>query len=339
MRRLSSIILILFGFLQTFGQKSPHGEALKVDCAACHTSSGWVPVRDTLNFDHNKTLFPLEGSHLQTDCKQCHTSLVFDNAPSQCINCHTDIHNMSVGNDCARCHSTQTWIVDHIPELHEQNGFPLVGAHSTPSCTECHVSETNLRFNPIGNDCINCHKDEYAATVNPNHEKVGYSTNCIECHDPFSSTWRAELVNHDFFPLVGGHDNRGCTECHLTGNYSNASPECVSCHMDDYSATSNPNHLTSSFSTNCVDCHNVNAWAPSTFDHDGMYFPIYSGRHRGAWNSCTECHTTTGNYAVFSCIVCHEHSNQTKVTNDHDEVGGFTYTATSCYTCHPTGDE
>lgn len=409
MYRLSSIILVLIGLVNTYAQ-SPHGAKLNVDCAACHSPSGWLPVKDKLDFDHSKTSFPLEGIHQQADCKECHTSLVFDGAPSQCINCHTDIHNMTVGNDCARCHTPQSWIVDNIPELHEQNGFPLVGSHATPNCVECHVSETNLRFNPIGNDCVNCHRDEYLATANPDHEKVGYSTNCVECHDPFSPKWNAELVNHDFFPLVMGHDNRGCTECHLTGNYSDASPECVSCHMDNYSATTNPNHTSANFSTNCTDCHTIEAWVPSSFDHntvyplvdahkevahncnlchaqgytntpntcvgchqadynsttnpnhiaaqfptdcaqchsekawtpaefdhDGKYFPIYSGKHKGKWNACAECHTTSGNFSTFSCINCHEHSNKTNVDNDHKGVNGYSYESNACYSCHPDG--
>ena len=411
MYRLSSIVLVLLGFIQTYGQKSPHGEMLKVDCAACHTSSGWMPARDTLQFDHNTTAFPLEGRHSQIDCKACHTSLVFSDAPSQCVNCHADMHNMSVGSDCARCHSPQSWIVDNIPELHERSGFPLVGSHSTPNCTECHISETSLRFNPIGNDCVNCHRDEYVATTNPNHEKVGYSTNCIECHDPFSTQWNAQLVSHDFFPLEMGHDNLACAKCHLTSNYSDASPECVSCHMDNYTATTNPNHQSANFSTNCADCHNIGAWSPSSFDHntvyplkdahkkvesncvlchaqgysntpttcvgchlpdynattnpdhtdaqfptdcaqchteiawkpanfnhDGMYFPIYSGKHKGKWNACSECHTVSGNYGVFSCINCHEHNNQTEVNNDHKGVNGYSYDSNACYSCHPNGN-
>lgn len=411
MYRLSSVILlIVVGSLLSYGQ-SPHGTALKIDCAACHNPSGWTPVRDTLRFDHNATKFPLEGTHLQVECKTCHTSMVFASAPTQCVDCHTDIHNMSVGNDCARCHTPSTWIVDIIPELHERSGFPLIGTHSTVTCAECHVSETNLRFNPIGNDCFNCHRDDYAATSDPNHEKLGYSTNCIECHDPLSTGWSATLVNHDFFPLEGGHSISDCKRCHKTTNYSDASPECVSCHQNDYAATANPNHTTANFSNNCAECHTIGAWSPSsfdhntihplegahasiatncnlchaqgfantpntcvgchlndfnntsnpnhtaahfstdcaqcheekswtpsTFDHDGMYFPIYSGKHKDKWTACTDCHTNSGNYAVFSCIICHEHNNQTEVNNDHKEVNGYVYNSTSCFSCHPTGD-
>lgn len=411
MYRLSSIALILFGLVQVHAQ-SPHGDDFKVDCAACHVSSAWLPLKDSMNFDHATTTFLLEGRHEQIECKQCHKSNVFSAAPTQCVNCHTDMHNMSVGTDCARCHSTETWIVDIIPELHERSGFPLVGAHNTPNCASCHVSETSLRFNPIGNDCINCHRTDYLSTANPNHQEAGYSTNCIECHEPFSPQWNAEFVNHDFFPLEQGHDNLGCARCHVTGNYSDASPECVSCHQTNYNATTNPNHQNAGFSTECTQCHTIAGWTPSlfdhdaiyplldahkevehncnlchaqgysntpntcagchmldfnnttnpnhvdaqfsndcalchtqvswrpsTFDHDGMYFPIYSGKHRGKWNSCTECHTSAGNYSTFSCIQCHEHSNQAEVNNKHKDVNGYSYNSNACFTCHPTGDE
>lgn len=408
MYRLSSLILTLSVILHSYGQ-SPHGDTFKMDCAACHTSSGWLPVKEKLQFDHNTTNFPLEGLHLQVDCKQCHQSLAFASAPSKCVGCHTDIHNMSVGEDCARCHSTQSWIIDNIPELHEQSGFPLMGSHIVASCVDCHLSETSLRFNPIGNDCINCHRDDYQATTNPNHQHVGYSTTCTDCHDPFAKAWTADLINHDFFPLTMGHDNLSCKQCHLTDNYSDASPECVSCHLNDYTATTNPNHAQANFSNNCAECHSTGAWSPSTFDHntvypllgahaaiancaqchtdgytntpntcagchltdynnttnpnhtaahfptdckqchnetawvpadfdhDGMYFPIYSGKHRGQWSLCTDCHINSSNYSVFSCINCHAHNNQTEVNNDHDEVSGYIYSATSCYTCHPSG--
>jgi hypothetical protein len=317
---------------------------------------------------------------------------------------------MSVGNDCARCHTPDNWLVNNIPEIHEQNGFPLVGTHSNLSCVDCHKSETNLRFDRLGNDCFNCHDDDYASAKNPDHVAAGYSTNCIECHDPLGGGWGANII-HDFFPLVGGHDIADCKRCHTTGNYADASPVCNTCHMPDYNNTTNPNHAHASISTNCADCHTIQSWSPanfdhntiyplrgahaaiandcnkchsggftntpntcagchmpdynnttnpnhssaqfstdcttchnetswtpSTFDHDGQFFPIYSGKHKGKWNQCTECHTT-GNYSQFSCIDCHEHSNRNDVDDKHDGVSGYSYNSNACYSCHPDGRE
>ncbi|MEQ1587653.1 MAG: hypothetical protein ABL895_17335, partial [Cyclobacteriaceae bacterium] len=328
MYRLSSIIFALFGFIiQTYAQ-SPHGESLKMDCAACHVSSGWLPVRKKMNFNHDATSFPLEGIHKQADCKECHTSLVFGNAPSDCVSCHTDVHSMSVGNNCARCHTPQTWIVDNIPELHEANGFPLVGSHSSPACLDCHVSETNLRFDRIGNDCINCHQDDYLATKTPDHQKANYSTNCAECHDPFSDGWNSELVNHDFFPLTLGHAIQDCRQCHLTSNYSDASPECISCHSKDFSATKNPNHTTNNFSKTCTECHDLEAWAPSNFDHNTIY-PL-QGAHKSIANNCIECHAAGYVNTPNTCVGCHLTDYNATMNPNHKTA----QLPTDCKQCH-----
>jgi len=69
-----------------------------------------------------------------------------------------------------------------------------------------------------------------------------------------------------------------------------------------------------------------------------MFFPIYSGKHRGEWSSCTECHTNTSSYAAFSCIDCHEHDDQNNVNDDHNGVSGYSYTSTACLNCHPDGN-
>ena len=335
--------------------------------------------------------------------------MVFDQAPMDCASCHADIHSQSVGNDCVRCHTSETWLVDNIPELHEANGFPLIGVHSNLSCIECHNTDSsNLRIDPLGNECINCHQDDYAATQNPNHQQAGFSTDCIECHSPLGFGWDSESINHDFFPLTEGHNIQDCAQCHTTGNYSDVSPECVSCHQEDYAGTMNPNHSSSGFSTDCVACHTTNpgwmpaivnhdffpltqghniqdctqchttgnysdaspecvschqmdydqtnnpnhvaanfptdcvachttnpGWTPAEFDHDGQYFPIYSGKHREAWNDCVECHANPSNYADFTCFTCHL---QPEMDDKHSEQNGYEYLSSACLQCHPNGD-
>ncbi len=331
MYRLSSIILIFLGFLPTLAQ-SPHGDKLAINCAACHDASGWFINHKTIQFDHATTDYDLEGAHAQTDCKQCHETLVFDEAPMQCASCHTDIHNMSVGNDCARCHTSQTWLVDNIPEIHEGNGFPLIGAHSNLSCTDCHSSETNARFDNIGNECISCHQDDYASTQSPSHTNTGFSTNCIECHNPLGTGWDTEIINHDFFPLTLGHDIQDCNECHTTGNFSDADPNCVTCHQDDYAGTQDPNHQSSGFSTNCVACHTTNPeWSPADFgNHD--FFPLTLGHDI---QDCNECHTT-GNFsdADPNCVTCHQ-DDYSGTTNPNHTTVGFSTDCVSCHTTNP----
>jgi hypothetical protein len=141
-----------------------------------------------------------------------------------------------------------------------------------------------------------------------------------------------------YYPLNGAHDMiaNDCNACH-NGDYVNTPNTCVGCHQADYDGTTDPDHVAAMFPTDCMLCHDETAWDPSTFDHDGMYFPIYSGSHQDEWVTCNECHTTANDYTMFSCIDCHEHDNQTDVDDDHSEVNGYVYESNACYACHPDG--
>jgi hypothetical protein len=351
--------MLVFSFLQGKAQ-SPHGTELKMDCTACHNTDGWeIPASEwkftpktekrissatgleiqTTNtrFNHYETDFPLLESHQDVDCRACHETLVFDQAQTDCFSCHIDVHSASVGNDCIRCHTSSTWLVDNIPELHEQNGFPLVGAHATQNCVDCHMSETQLRFDPIGNDCVSCHLDDFNATDSPDHKNGNFSMNCLDCHDASLNSWNTEKIDHDFFPLTEGHEITDCRQCHLTSNYSDASPNCVTCHQVDYDQTEDPNHTLADFGTDCVSCHTTAlGWEPAKFsEHDAAFFPIYSGSHDGVWQDCFECHTEQGNLSVFACITCHTNP---ETDNGHQEVSGYVYEDNACLACHPSGD-
>lgn len=320
---------------QGFGQ-NPHGDDFKIDCKKCHSPQGWTIDRKTFSFNHDSTRFQLKGEHKKVDCNACHKTPAFSQAPDKCASCHTDVHGMSVGNDCMRCHNENTWLVDNIPELHEQNGFPLAGAHTILSCVDCHKAETNLRWDRIGNECISCHKADYDKSTQPNHIQSGFSTNCTQCHEPVSNNWGSDNF-HYFFALTLGHNIKDCKACHQTNDYAAASPECVSCHLDDYNNAVSQNHKAQNFSTQCTDCHNTDPGWPFR-NHDERYFPINSGKHRGAWNACSDCHTTAGNLNVFSCINCHEHSNAGDLAKEHDDERDYKYESSACYKCHPKGE-
>ncbi len=355
MYKLSSILVFLGLTIHLFAQ-SPHGAQFKVNCSDCHTSAGWeIPYdkwdrtgpifskttgwligSDTARFSHTKTGFPLTGRHIRVDCRACHVSMVFSDANTDCVSCHTDLHNGTVGKDCARCHTTENWLVDNIPELHHDNGFPLVGAHATATCTDCHKSETGLQFDRIGNDCINCHLTDFAATTNPDHKAAGFSTNCAECHDITRFDWTTDKVNHDFFPLTKGHNITDCAKCHTGGSYSSTPSDCISCHKNDYETTVNPSHPVANFSQNCTECHTTDInWMPAKYSqHDADYFPIYSGKHQGTWNLCQDCHTNPSNYAEFTCTTCHTNP---ETDNHHNGVNGYSYNSPACLACHSTG--
>ncbi len=330
---------LLFGVLVVavcHGQ-SPHGETFTMDCAICHTSDSWTVIPDSVSFDHSVTGFTMEGQHGQIDCRQCHTTLEFTNTPNTCASCHLDVHQLSVGDQCARCHDTDSWLINNITQLHRENSFPLEGAHLVAECVMCHKSDSELRFEPIGTDCFSCHQEDYVATTNPDHAKAGYSTNCIECHQVNAFDWSGTNINHDFFPLTLGHEINDCARCHTGSSYSDISPDCFACHEDDYFATTDPNHQAVNITTACASCHTTDpGWQPADYkQHDVLFFPIYTGSHKGEWSDCIDCHTDPDNYSVFTCVTCHA---MDETDDDHDGIDGYSYNSMACLACHPTGE-
>ena len=307
-------------------------------CLACHPTG----EANGMTFNHNTTAFPLTGGHVGVDCIQCHAS-GYQGTTTVCMDCHMDNFTASaepnhvalnMPTDCAMCHTTTPgWAPATFP-IHD-NYYALTGAHAAIAndCAQCHSSG----YSNTPNDCNGCHNANFTAAVNPNHVALGLSTDCASCHTTAPGWAPATFAVHDdYYPLNGAHAAiaNDCAECH-NGNYTNTPNTCNGCHNSEYQATTNPNHVTANFPTDCAACHNENNWTPATFNHDGLYFPIYSGEHQGEWTSCTDCHTNPNNYAVFTCLTCHTNPE----TNDeHEDVGGYVYNSPACLACHPQGE-
>lgn len=407
MRCLPLIILSLV-FVTTIYAQSPHGDLKGKDCSNCHNPQNWKIDVKKLDFDHSKTKFPLQGQHSSVDCKACHTTLKFEGTPQNCVSCHTSVHGNTLSNDCQSCHTPANWLVKAILPLHERSRFPLFGKHQTADCSMCHENYEVRQFEPVQTDCYSCHSKDYYSTLAPNHPNGKFSKDCSTCHDTKATNWRSSNIDHNFFPLTGGHSRPSCYDCHTVGTFAGLSKECYSCHKPNYEATTNPNHVAGNFSKQCQVCHNINAWSPAQFDHnlttfpltgrhttvtcaschtqgyagtpktcvschqanynatqspnhtaaqfpstcenchttagwtpaqfnhDGPYFPIYSGKHRNKWNSCGDCHTNSSNFQQFSCTNCHEH-NQASMNGEHQGVQGYKWESSACYSCHPSG--
>jgi len=319
--------------------QSPHGGELTIGCIDCHNEQGWKLIEGQYSFDHQTTGFALSGQHRRTDCRDCHSSLIFNEAEPSCISCHTDIHEQTTGSDCAQCHTSDSWLVNNITQIHQMGRFPLLGAHFMADCYSCHPSASQLKFEPLGIECIDCHQQDFQATTNPNHVESNFSTNCTDCHFQNAFSWTGTSINHDFFPLTKGHELNSCLSCHEQGTYQGLSADCYSCHQPDYQSAANPNHQNINLSTSCAECHTTDpGWQPAEFRvHDAQFFPIYSGKHNGEWDNCTDCHQTVSDYAQFTCISCHEH-NQGDMDDEHNDVGGYIYESQACLECHPVGN-
>ncbi len=260
------IILVIFILtliaLAQEGTKNPHGDLMN-DCLDCHTQKSWSALRKPLLFNHEKTGFPLIGTHQVAQCRGCHHNLIFSQVASACADCHTDIHKGTFGLQCQSCHDHLDWKSQKdLLDVHLQKGFALTGAHQAADCRSCHPNQIQSEFAGVSDDCYSCHRADYLATANPNHPSSG-------------------------------------------------------------------------FPTNCQGCHSTTIWGDASWNHD-LFFPIYSGAHRGKWNSCSDCHVSPGNFQVFECINCHAH-DQASMDSHHQEVKNYVYSSQACYNCHPDG--
>lgn len=163
---------------------NPHG-LLTMPCDNCHTAAAWMPIRKDPEFDHNKTGFPLRGLHKEVPCQECHVDRVFANVGRQCQDCHADIHRRKNGAQCDLCHRVNGWQVSVHNINEHQDRFPLLGAHAMVDCYSCHKVGTVGRFNRQGlsTACISCHMKAFQQAKSPNHQALGFSMDCRQCHN------------------------------------------------------------------------------------------------------------------------------------------------------------
>jgi hypothetical protein len=279
-------------------------------------------------------VYPLVGAHLQQECTSCHTGTVYQGLPSDCVDCHLDDYNATTDPNhatagfpttCEVCHTPTAWEDGHF-----DHPFQLEGVHATLDCLACHAGG----YQGTPTDCVGCHQDDYDNAVNPNHVAAGFPTTCDSCHAFGDPSWQEGDYPHSVWPLVGNHAQQQCITCHTGTVYQGLPSDCVDCHLDDYNATTNPNHTAAGFPTQCELCHNPadSSWNQGTFSHP--YFPIDSGAHAGV--ECSSCHINPMNFGIFSCISggCHPRG---RTDEDHDEVPGYVYDSAACYSCHPDG--
>ncbi len=227
---------------------------------------------------------------------------------------------------CESCHTTNSWKMRPDAKFdHAQTGFVLDGQHKNLPCASCH---RDLKFTGTSNRCISCHTDVHKSQL---------GSNCLRCHT--TQTWKiADMIQkHQStrFPLVGVHAQVPCQDCHGGADkneFVGTPTTCIGCHRNDYVSTTNPSHAAAGFSTNCAQCHAVNAASWNTsFDHNTLTsFPL-TGAHKAV--PCSACHTSTSFKATpTDCSPCHK-TQFASTTNPNHAAGGF---PTNCTMCHTT---
>jgi hypothetical protein len=229
-------------------------------CESCHTVSDFHRTTFTIA-QHKNTRFALTGSHLAVPCADCHKIgaagrtdkiLAFHFEDRGCTACHKDPHNGEFKDRMARprangsplgceaCHNTKTW-ADINGFDHAKTKFPLLGAHRTAACADCHKATTSYesRFKGTSQLCESCHKDAH----DNQFAAKDAQTHCAECHN--SQRWVPSTFDHatrTHFTLTGGHASVPCAKCHTQTKqvdhrqiviYKNTPGKCADCHGDN----------------------------------------------------------------------------------------------------------
>ena len=299
------------------------------DCTICHDQTDW----EQSTLDHNTTLFPLGGAHLEVACADCHTNGLFQDNPTDCWSCHEQVYSESdqpahaaglFPQDCAICHTDVAWTPSSLD--HDATLFPLTGAHVSVSCADCHTNGVFLN-NPT--DCWSCHEQVYNESDQPPHAAGLFPQDCTTCHA--TTAWQPSTLDHDLtaFPLTGAHVTVSCASCHVNGQFQGNPTACWGCHEPEYQGATNPNHVDNQFPQDCTVCHTTAAWQPATFDHALTDFPL-TGAHIQV--SCAQCHVN-GQYAgtPSTCWACHQDDYE-NVDDPNHVTGGYSHDCTECHT-------
>ncbi len=320
-----------------------HETLLGTSCKDCHVTTSWQDA-GTL-FDHQQTLFPLEGNHIGLSCESCHFDYSAANLSGlvpDCENCHRAAKARAetqspdhalFPSSCQKCHVVFSWT--EITFDHALTNFPLTGAHTATDCALCHESG----YSGTTQRCDVCHIDRYYNTSAPDHSTQIYlATDCELCHD--TETFETSIYLHNPAPAV-------CSLCHLT-NLTTAN-QTITGH--------------DGLPNDCSTCHTTTDWTILTFDHAVSGFPL-EGVHLTATceschadgflntpSECLDCHmdaydqTTQPPHAESgfqpeNCDICHTATDWTTLTFDHAVAGfpleGIHLTAT-CESCHADG--
>jgi hypothetical protein len=219
----------------------PHvGQLAAKTCESCHTVASFSPSTFTLQ-QHQKTRYPLEGSHLAVPCNACHKPVAVAQLPKSvqekaprdrpariiqfrfsstgCATCHGDPHQGEVNRfvsqgGCETCHSQEGFT--HVVFDHDRTRFPLEGGHERVACRSCHADpkgpKGSVRFQGIPTACASCHGDPHEGQF----ARASPPLQCVQCHSVLG--WSRVSFDHARarFKLEGAHRSVACGQCHKT---------------------------------------------------------------------------------------------------------------------------
>ena len=296
---------------------------------------------------------------LEDNCENCHVEFDQSNQNPLCLDCHKEVaadlkqgdgfHAINTkikGAHCRSCHTDHKGRAADIVHLdkesfnHELTNYPLEGAHSSLSCSQCHESGKGYRKKSY--QCNDCHKE-----VDPHKGKLGQE--CDSCHS--SQSWAETVFNHDEtkFKLLHKHKKVPCESCHLNNLYENTPQQCADCH-------GNQDIHQNRFGRQCENCHSSKDWDVSHFNHNEKSDFKLNFKHRNV--DCNLCHKQSVKVKIkpenchschkkddihngrngSKCESCHNEKGWAKTSFDHDKETEFSlkgkHKKVKCDSCH-----
>jgi hypothetical protein len=330
-----------------------HG-GTKAPCATCHNTRDWKSA----SFVHDFCTCILPGKHQTAPCLSCHPKFKFTPTPFACAACHAKDRKHDDIGPCSQCHSALSWKTKAFDHNKPFVNFKIEGKHTEVGCENCH--KTKAVFKGAPRACEGCHKV-------PKHGDFGA---CAKCHNV--AAWQKTSFSHDKteFPLDGEHKEVACQSCHKKfkkGDFVKGPNQCVLCHKDPHKGQfgmldvrvmlAGPMQHNVSAKFGCLDCHNTQAWSPSTVDpakHAQLFKFELKGQHAqvkcsnchvggefaGTPQQCGQCHLDRhkGKFAGRACESCHDESGWQHHPNFDHGLTGFALTGShdgvACAQCH-----
>jgi hypothetical protein len=312
-----------------------------VDCAACHSVSGFTPATYTVA-QHRRAKFVLEGRHQNVACTACHVKrppgvpaaqlgaagILMRPVFGRCLDCHPDDHGGQLAGrsdfgDCVACHTATGWKPSTFTvAAHTTLRFRLEGRHAEIACAACHgpnrtglpplagraiVGKAGVAFRLAERDCVSCHVDPHQGRFAAGGARP-VSNGCLGCHTVQSyrpSTIDVAQHARYAFTLEGAHRAVPCVGCHVELRHPPAKSSLVLVRW-----TGAPLLFTSS-AKGCQGCH------------DTPHGDQFASRRDGG--RCESCHDLD----AFAPASRFNHDRDTKFSlrGGHANV--------PCGTCHP----
>jgi hypothetical protein len=336
--------------------RDPHENRLGGGCAGCHVPESFKQIAEQA-FDHDRTSYPLRGSHRRVSCASCHDATRAGGRipPHEtCGDCHGDAHAGQATlagreADCAECHSVQGWTPSTFTVTqHASAAYPLEGLHLKVACSGCHqkaaigqkesgLGTAGVRIRLNHALCTGCHQDDHRGELASRPDGGA----CESCHTV--AGWKPSLfsaADHRRLglPLDGRHGQIACSDCH--GPHRRglerltlvlADVRCLACHLDPHAGRYSGGE-TEVGGPRCLECHDTRSFSPSTIGrevHASFSFGL-EGAHRTV--PCNLCHRDLSNPASTSSLG----SGSSK-----GRELGFRQQRRLCVECHedPHGDQ